>query len=109
MKRTIGVFLGEAERRVGTLRFDSQGARQNSAFEYDGGWLAAKDRFALDPTLPLFAGTQFHKPSIRDACEQRDSYSGTGRSCRFNLAHPGSRIADDAGATCSVCRRIRTP
>jgi hypothetical protein len=33
MKRTIGVFLGEAERRVGTLRFDSQGARQNSAFE----------------------------------------------------------------------------
>jgi hypothetical protein len=26
MKRTIGVFLGDAGRRIGTLRFDSQGA-----------------------------------------------------------------------------------
>ncbi len=35
MKRTIGVFVGDANRRVGTLRFDEQGARQSAAFEYD--------------------------------------------------------------------------
>jgi hypothetical protein len=41
VKRTIGVFLDDASRRIGTLRFDSQGARQSAAFEYDRQWLAA--------------------------------------------------------------------
>jgi hypothetical protein len=36
MKRTIAVFLDDASRRIGTLRFDSQ-----AAFEYDRQWLAA--------------------------------------------------------------------
>src|SRR5580658_3303719 len=67
MKRTIGVFLGDANRRAGTLRFDSQGARQSAAFEYDREWLAATDRFALEPNLPLVAGPQFHKPATREA------------------------------------------
>jgi serine/threonine-protein kinase HipA len=67
MKRTIGVVLGDANRRVGTLRFDSQGARQSAAFEYDREWLAASDRFALEPDLPLVTGAQFHKPSRREA------------------------------------------
>ena len=67
MKRTIGVFLGDASRRTGTLRFDSQGARQSAAFEYGRQWLAASDRFALEPDLPLVTGPQFHKPSGRDA------------------------------------------
>src|ERR1700688_2249557 len=67
MKRTIGVFLGDASRRIGTLRFDSQGARQSAAFEYDLQWLAASDRFALEPDLPLVTGAQFHKPGGRDA------------------------------------------
>ncbi len=67
MKRTIGVFLGDASRRIGTLRFDSQGARQSAAFEYDRQWLAASDRFALEPDLPLVTGAQFHKPVGRDA------------------------------------------
>src|SRR5271168_222348 len=67
MKRTIGVFLGDASRRIGTLRFDSQGARQSAAFEYDREWLAHSDRFALEPDLPLVAGAQFHKPPGRDA------------------------------------------
>ena len=62
MKRTIGVVLGDANRRVGTLRFDSQGARQSAAFEYDREWLAASDRFALEPDLRLVTGAQFHKP-----------------------------------------------
>src|ERR1700733_11932368 len=67
MKRTIGVYLGEAGRRVGTLRFDSQGARQSAAFEYDREWLTASDHFALEPNLPLVAGPQFHKPPTREA------------------------------------------
>jgi len=67
MKRTIGVFLGDAGRRIGALRFDSQGARQSAAFAYDHQWLAASDRFALEPDLPLVTGAQFHKPRGRDA------------------------------------------
>ena len=66
MKRTIGVFVGDSNRRVGTLRFDSQGARQSAAFEYDREWLAASDRFALEPDLPLVTGAQFHKATSRD-------------------------------------------
>lgn len=67
MKRTINVFLGDANRRVGTLRFDSHGARQSAAFEYEPEWLAASDRFAIKPNLPLAAGAQFHKLVVRDA------------------------------------------
>jgi HipA N-terminal domain len=67
MKRTIGVYFGAAGRRVGTLRFDGQGARQSAAFEYDRKWLTASDRFALEPNLPSVAGPQFHKPSSREA------------------------------------------
>jgi hypothetical protein len=58
-KCTIGVFLGDAGRRIGTLRFDSQGARQSAAFEYGRQWLAASDRFAFDPDLTLVTGVQF--------------------------------------------------
>jgi hypothetical protein len=41
MKRTIGEFLDDASRRIGTLRFASQGARQSAAFDHDRQWLAA--------------------------------------------------------------------
>jgi serine/threonine-protein kinase HipA len=67
MRRTITVFLGDNPRRIGTLRFDSQGSRQSAAFEYDRDWLAASDRFALGPDLPLLTGPQFHKQRTRDA------------------------------------------
>jgi serine/threonine-protein kinase HipA len=56
MRRTIHVALGKNARGLGTLRFDAQGARENAAFEYDAGWLAATDGFAIDPGLPLVAG-----------------------------------------------------
>ena len=67
MKRVIGAFIGDANRRVGTLRFDSQGQRQSASFEYDREWLAATDCFALDPSLPLVAGPQFHKAASQSA------------------------------------------
>jgi len=61
MRRTIQVALGENARRLGTLRFDAQGARETAAFEYDAAWPAAMDSFAIDPSLPLVAGPQFHR------------------------------------------------
>lgn len=77
MKRTIAVFLGEGSRHVGTLRFGSQGARQSSAFEYDREWLAAADRFELEPNLPLVAGPQYRKPVSTDASVFHSSIADT--------------------------------
>lgn len=53
------VALGEGKRIVGRLRFESDGRRQHSQFEYDEAWLAAEDRFALAPGLPLRDGGHF--------------------------------------------------
>lgn len=61
MKRTIGVALGNSGRRIGILRYNREGARESASFEYDAKWLAAPDRFRIDPALPLVAGPQFHK------------------------------------------------
>ncbi|HEY1690530.1 MAG TPA: type II toxin-antitoxin system HipA family toxin [Polyangiaceae bacterium] len=61
MRRTLKVFLGDQPRLVGTLLYNADGARENAAFAYDAGWLAAPDRFSIDPALPLVAGPQFHK------------------------------------------------
>jgi serine/threonine-protein kinase HipA len=60
MKRTIQVFLGHEAHRVGTLHFDAAGTRQRAAFEYAEAWLRSGDCFAIDPSLPLVTGPQFH-------------------------------------------------
>jgi serine/threonine-protein kinase HipA len=54
-------MLGDDARPVGVLRHDAQGARENASFEYDGAWLAARDSFAIAPSLPLVAGPHFHR------------------------------------------------
>ena len=61
MSRTIRVHIGETPRPVGLVRHDIRGARENASFEYDPLWLAAADRFAFDPALPLVPGAQFHR------------------------------------------------
>ena len=61
MRRIIQVCLGDEQRLTGLLRYDQQGTRESAAFEYDGGWLAAAERFEIDPALQLVAGPQFHK------------------------------------------------
>ncbi len=75
MRRTIQVYLGESPRLVGSLSYNQEGARESAIFEYDESWLAAPDRFTLDPTLILASGPQFHQrakdssvfhPSIAD-------------------------------------------
>ncbi len=53
------VALGEGKRIVGRLRFESDGRRQHSQFEYEDAWLAADDRFALSPGLLLREGSHF--------------------------------------------------
>ncbi|MHB8252725.1 MAG: type II toxin-antitoxin system HipA family toxin [Acidiferrobacter sp.] len=59
MKRSTTVCLGEAAVEVGTLAFETQGARQAVSFVYTNTWLASPDRFALSPDLPLVSGYQF--------------------------------------------------
>lgn len=61
MSRAISLHLGEEGRQLGLLRYDQQGARESSAFQYDAAWLTAVDRFAIEPGLPLVAGPQFHR------------------------------------------------
>jgi serine/threonine-protein kinase HipA len=63
MNRTIRVFIGDNPQLVGLLRCNAQGTRENASFEYDQAWLAASNRFALEPGLPLVAGPQFHRRS----------------------------------------------
>lgn len=63
MKRTLQVFLGDEPRHVGTIHYDKSGAREHAAFSYDQAWLAARDRFPLEPGLPLVTGPQFHRKS----------------------------------------------
>ena len=62
MKRTIQVYLGNAERGVGTLHHDAVSARERSAFTYYDAWLNAPDRFPIEPGLPLVSGPQFRGP-----------------------------------------------
>lgn len=53
------VALGEGKRVLGRLRFETDGRRQHSQFEYAGAWLAAPDSFALSPGLPLREGSHY--------------------------------------------------
>jgi serine/threonine-protein kinase HipA len=59
--RSIQVFLGDAERLVGTLRYNREGARESASFQYEAAWLGAPDAFAIEPALRLVAGPQFHR------------------------------------------------
>ena len=54
------VALGSKKRILGRLRFESDGRRQHSQFEYADEWLAARDCFALSPGLPLRRGGHYH-------------------------------------------------
>lgn len=64
MKRSVEVCWG-AGVRVGMLHHDAHGARASSAFEYGAAWLRDPERFAIDPSLRLISGPQFHR-KIRD-------------------------------------------
>jgi serine/threonine-protein kinase HipA len=61
--RTIDVCLGDSGRLIGLLRYNQEGPRESASFEYHPEWLAAADRFSLEPGLRLVAGPQFHRKS----------------------------------------------
>jgi serine/threonine-protein kinase HipA len=61
MSRSISVCLGEEARALGQLRYDQQGARESSAFEYSAEWITARDRFMIAPGMPLITGPQYSK------------------------------------------------
>lgn len=51
---------------VGRLWARSKASKETSSFEYDETWLAHRDRFSLDPALPLAAG-QFYTAGLFNA------------------------------------------
>jgi len=57
--RSVKVTIGERGLKVGSLRFESDGRRQSSAFEYDPAWLTYEGGFDLSPTLPRRPGPFF--------------------------------------------------
>lgn len=59
MKRSLKIYIGNSTRQVGVLRYNLQGARENANFEYGADWLAASDRFALEPDVRLLPGPQY--------------------------------------------------
>ena len=79
------VALGQAKRIVGRLRFESDGRRQHSQFEYDRNWLEARDRFQLAPGLPLqtggfFAAGREDRRNALHACFQDAAPDSWGRA-----------------------------
>lgn len=61
MARVLKVCIGDQGIEVGKLRFDSQGNREFSSFEYSEAWLANPRAFAISPSMPLVAGPHFSK------------------------------------------------
>ncbi|MEW5423974.1 type II toxin-antitoxin system HipA family toxin [Amorphus sp. 3PC139-8] len=59
--RTLSICIGDNGLPVGTLRFDAQGNREFSQFEYADSWLRHSRRFAIAPSMPLSGGPFFFK------------------------------------------------
>ena len=53
------VALGGEKWVVGRLRFETDGRRQHSEFQYSNAWLAARNSFALSPGLLLRGGSHY--------------------------------------------------
>ncbi|MEP6496186.1 MAG: HipA domain-containing protein [bacterium] len=56
------VELGGATRLVGRLFVSAARGRESATFEYDESWIAAEDRFALEPALIVSAGPYHTAP-----------------------------------------------
>lgn len=61
VSRTFRVFMGAVAIPVGALRFDAEGNRESSSFEYDPGWIASSDAYEIDPGLLLQPGPFYRK------------------------------------------------
>jgi serine/threonine-protein kinase HipA len=68
-QQQVRVCIGRAGAAVGLLQFVKDGRREYSAFAYDERWLAAPERFAISPDLPLAPGYVTRRsPYPEDSC-----------------------------------------
>lgn len=69
LKQHVAVCIGKAGQTVGQLTYVKEGAREYSAFAYDGAWLRDPARFEVSPDLALIAGHQARRaPTKDDSC-----------------------------------------
>jgi serine/threonine-protein kinase HipA len=59
VKRSVEVWWGA--NAIGLLHHDRQAARESSSFEYSAAWLRDPNRFAIEPSLRLVTGPQYHR------------------------------------------------
>jgi len=58
---TLRICIGAAGADVGILRFEFQGTRQFSSFQYSSDWLENPRRFAISPSMPLNPNPYFNR------------------------------------------------
>jgi serine/threonine-protein kinase HipA len=69
VRKTLDVFLGQAENPVGRLIFVKDGQREFSQFAYSPQWLSHPRCFDVSPDLSRVLGYQLHKPPTKnDSC-----------------------------------------
>jgi serine/threonine-protein kinase HipA len=69
VRKTLDVFLGQAENPVGRLIFVKDGQREFSQFAYSPQWLSHPRCFDVSPDLSRVLGYQLHKPPTQnDSC-----------------------------------------
>lgn len=61
MAKALQVCIGNTGLVIGTLRFEAQGNREFSSFEYAESWLESSRRFAIAPSMPLGGGPFYYK------------------------------------------------
>lgn len=66
MKQQAQVWIGQQAQQLGQVSYVKDGAREYSAFAYDGAWLAATARFEVSPDLALIPGYQVRRSPSRD-------------------------------------------
>ena len=66
VRKTLDIFLGQAENPVGRLIFVKDGPREFSQFAYSPQWLSHPRCFDVSPDLSLVLGYQLHKPPTQN-------------------------------------------
>lgn len=69
VRKTLDVFLGQAENPLGRLIFVKDGQREFSQFAYSPAWLSHPRCFDVSPDLSRVMGYQLNKPPTKnDSC-----------------------------------------
>ena len=66
VRKTLDVFLGQAESPLGRLIFVKDGQREFSQFAYSPAWLTHPRCFDVSPDLSRTMGYQLHKPPTQN-------------------------------------------